>query len=361
MRSAFFTGPALAAAALIVRAAVTGPSRAAAPDPTPIAWGEVKNGLQAGVRIPAGRIALRQGEPLRAEVVIRNTTGKSIQVDHWGPALWTAERSGDRITLRLGTSEAGFAAMNATILGAGEQMDAPTVPPVAIIREPDWKGDPTDFSVPTLRLPAGTYQLSVQSALRADTSDAGEKRGRLPTGMVEFRVLRDAVVTNSISLTPYRIAWGEVKDGLQLGSSFAEGRTSYQVEEVIPFNLHVRNTTEQPKTLRHWTYPASDYSPEVTDTTGNRVNVDVVRFTIPPGAFDRTVKPHEAMIVAHPKLELAPPSKFTNNSVIPTMTTVPGKYRLRHHTIFGLTQGPDGFTSFQSGELAMEVPPASRQ
>ncbi|MCC2667932.1 MAG: hypothetical protein K0Q72_403, partial [Armatimonadetes bacterium] len=167
-------------AALLLSALAVGSSKAA-PEPAAVAWGEVREGLQAGIRIPSGRLIYRQGEPLRAEIVLRNTTGKSIQVDNYAPIVWGAERLAERIVFRTRDSDAGYAGSETFILTAGEVMSAPLASPAVILREPGWTGDASDYTAPTLRLPAGTYQLSASRVLRQGFTDAEELKRGLPT------------------------------------------------------------------------------------------------------------------------------------------------------------------------------------
>jgi len=338
---------------VLISAGLCLPSRATSPAPPATVWGETRAGLQAGIRIPQGRLTVRQGEPLRAELRLRNVTGESIQLDSLAPAAWTVKRDGNRLILETASSNAGVITSNVVILTAREESLANTPPAVLIVREPGWKGDHTDFSVPTVSLEPGTYQLSAANLLVL--SDQGKDPKGVTTGSIEITVLREPAVANSPALAPFRIAWGEPKEGLQLGSSFVLGRTGYRVGDVVPFTLHARNTLEQPKQFRSWNYPVSDYSPEVVDRAGDRVHVDVVRLTTFPFAQDRSLMPGEAIVVAHPQLQLAPPSRVENKSITPSMPAVPGKYRLSHHTIFGLTQGPEGFTNFRTGDLEMVI------
>jgi len=329
------------------------PSGATAPAPPATMWGEARAGLQAGIRMADGRLTIRQGEPLRAELWLRNVTGESIQLDSLAPAAWTVKRQGNRLSLETHPSGAPSFPSNTIILTAREESPANTPPPVFIVREPGWKGDRTDFSVPTVNLEPGTYKLSADNLMALSNQEKDPKG--VTTGTVEITVLREPAIANSPALAPFRIAWGEPKDGLQLGSSYVLGRTSYRVGDMVPFTLHARNTGVQPKGFRSWSYPVCDYTPEVTDQAGDRVQVDVVRLTTFIPAQDRSLMPGEATVVAHPWLKLAPPTRVANRDITPSMPAVPGKYRMSHHTIFGLTQGPEGFTNFRTGELAMEI------
>jgi hypothetical protein len=316
-------------------------------------WGETRAGLQAGIRIPDGRLTVRQGEPLRAEVRLRNGTDKSIQLDSLTPTAWSVKRDGNRLLLESDPSTAGAISSDTVILTAREESLANTPPAALILREPGWKDDRTDFSVPTVHLEPGTYQL--RTVNRQVLSNQEKYPKELTTGFVEITVLREPAVANSPALVPLRITWGQPKDGLQLGSSFVLGRTGYRVGDEVPFTLHARNTLEQPKQFRTWHYPVCDYSPEVVDGVGDRVHVDVVRISNFVLAHDQSLMPGEAIVVAHPRLVLAPPSQLDNKGITPTMPAAPGKYRLSHSTIFGLNQGPEGFTSFRTGDLSMEI------
>jgi len=349
------TAPRLSLTALVVvlSAGFCQLSRAASPSPPATMWGETRAGLQAGIRIPSGGLTVHQGEPLRAELLIRNVTAESIQLDSLAPSAWTVKRAGSRLVLEADTSNPGALTSNTVILTAHEEALANMPPPALIVREPGWKGDRTDFSVPTITLEPGTYTLSAVN-LQMLSDQRKDPKG-VSTGTVEITVLRGPAIANSPALAPFRIAWGEPKEGLQLGSAFLLGRTDYRMGDVVPFTLHARNTLKQPKQFRSWNYPISDYSPEVVDQAGNRVRVDVVRLSILPFARDRSLMPGEALAVALPWLELAPPSRTDNKSITPSMPAVPGKYRLSHHTLFGLSQGPEGFTCFRTGELAMEI------
>jgi len=343
----------LTALVVILATGLCLPSRAISPATPAVAWGESRAGIEAGIRIPGGGLTVRQGEPLRAELLIRNVTGESIQLDSLAPAAWTVKRAGNRLILETDASVPGALTSNTIILTGHEESPANMPPPVLIVREPGWKGDRTDFSVPTVNLEPGAYTLSAAN-LRM-LSDQGKDPKGVSTGSVAITVLREPAVANSPALTPFRIAWGEPKEGLQLGSAFLLGRTDYRMGDVVPFTLHARNTLKQPKQFRSWNYPISDYSPEVVDQAGNRVRVDVMRLSILPFARDRSLMPGEALAVALPWLELAPPSRTDNKSITPSMPAVPGNYRLSHHTLFGLSRGPEGFTSFRTGELAMEI------
>lgn len=257
---------------------------------TPIAWGPVVNGLQAGVRLRDNERHYRLYEPIWQEVYVRNMGATAAtfeeQVGHEEQGFPTVtDRAGKEVkviqyfgmgfmTLRTKTvppGEMALVARNALeFYGApgekGKDDVKEVAPGISFIAE----------KMPKVLASAGTYQIRQRLTPAAPKSAPMNKE--LISGKVEVEVSGEAAGAPEKESYPdiktAPVAWGPVKNGLQAGLMYLDNKTYYAVGERARLVVALRNVGKEPITFRHETSFAFLNRPIIADANG-------LQFTVP--------------------------------------------------------------------------------
>lgn len=324
--------------------------------PSAIAWGAVEDGLQTGIRVVGSRSRFRRGEVLPLQLVVRNTGKEPRQLDYWGPSTWSFTlEPGQKIAIRAIGEETGYAHLGAAPLAPSAMEELPSTGPAAILRETAWKGAETDFSIPTLRLSPGTYHVSAPRPIRGHGEGTELRRDLLPTGSLEIEILPEPPA-ESPNVNLYRIAWGQPADGLQAGLALENPNGPRRLDETATFNLYLRNRGQASVKLEHTRLLDLDYAPTVRDAAGQPVPVRRVWLSGLRDSMERSLRPGERALIAHPQLE--PLAENTEPpGLVPTFLATPGPYRISQSFLYQPPGRRSDTRHLQSGELQVRVLP----
>jgi hypothetical protein len=358
MKLARTTLPATLGAVLLGLALLPGAGPLAEPvnPPTSTAWGPSEDGLQTGIRLLGNRHRFRRGEVLPLRLLVRNTGREQRQLDFWGPTAWNFRLENAReIAIRATGEQTGYAHLGLLPLPPGDETELPGAGPAVILRDAAWKGDETDFSIPTLRLSPGTYRIRAPRPFRGHGKGSELRRDLLPTGSLEIEILPEPPA-ESRDVDLYRIAWGQAGEGLQAGLALNSPAEPLHVDETATFNLYLRNRGKVPATLEHTRLRDLDYVPTVGDAAGQPVSVHHIWVSGLLDRMERTLKPAARMLIAHPQLE-ARAENAEPLGLVPAFLAAPGPYRVRQSFFYQPPDQRSASRHLESGELQVRVLP----
>lgn len=270
---------------------------------TVISWGKESHGLQAGLRDPSPRKFYTIGDTVRMEYIIRNVSSMPIQFEHeaFRDVNGTIPEVIDHSGKALDTFGEPYLHINAVkhetlnpdemvvlgrtgmvVLGPPARQGAQTLPSWTVVQGED---PPITF----LYAGTGEYQMRHLDTIRIQGTDPMQLT--LYTGYLPLLV-REA---------PASIAWGEVKNGLRVGLSFAGNRREYALGDTIRTDLYVENVSPIPIKISYISNRDMFFLPILIDNGGKPVKIGWQNDTLPQKLkAHMELLPGATICIAHP-------------------------------------------------------------
>jgi beta-lactamase regulating signal transducer with metallopeptidase domain len=354
-----------------------------------IRWGLPVNGLQAGLRLVAARVAFAPGEPIWQETYLRNHSQEAVSVETIGfyeeqgaPLITDAKGKRVKVLQYFGV---GMMFKKSTRVAPGELA---LVEQVAVAFQAPERGPDRPREVaPGLSSSAEGMPLALSGpgnyALRQEVfpRDAQGKplKNSLRTGVFPLQIENvPAVVTQKVdynriaNLATAPIAWGAERSGLQAGLLSLGTKSEFYIGERVRVAVVLRNVSKAPIPFWHQTSFAFLDVPEVADAQSKRRTVTLSSEPEWSGlnairmiglTYDMTFAPSADGPSRLRRSEIAPGQSvlgyYLTGFVLPARwkdgAVTPGRYQLTQPVRVGLKIDEALDTRLETGGLNMTV------
>jgi RNA polymerase sigma factor (sigma-70 family) len=156
------------------------------------------------------------------------------------------------------------------------------------------------------------------------------------------------------------IAWGEVKDGLQVGLSIPRAPVGgYRLGDRVTFQVFLRNASQRDITLHMFDVPKNVVFemlslPVIESSTGTKLETHGITYADVGGAREMTLAPGVKLKIGEPRFFLNPPNRSLAELAIQAR---PGKYQVYYPKVY-LFEGK----TLATGKVTLEIkdnPPAA--
>ena len=363
-----------------------------------IAWGKVKDGLQAGLRIDTERRRFAVGEGIPLTFFLRNASDHDIAFIYTAnpfddqPLVEDAKGISHRIFDALPT---GLPWAISVVLKPGESLIGHKIE-LVLGENRDRKPTPypcVDKPAPGLYRISQSYRYRILSVkevqdlmtrldkkddrvyahpLELFTKEGKPYRGRgaltgagglykrqTPDEGIWSKKVEFEVVAGDAPMREQKapvIAWGRSSGGLQAGIGFAEKRSRYTIGEILEVNVYVRNAGYRPTTFSWQSAPQFSHSSLILPTLtgpGGKEQVFSGGGPIEKPIRSQTLQPGEMVPVSRTLLALEPmEGGYFGFSMEPMVSIAQGRHRLRQEV--NVMQEGQNLT-LSSGELEFDA------
>jgi|GEM_PF-6891566 len=323
------------------------------------AWGEVVDGIQAGVT--GNKHDFRWGETATFTVKVRNVSEATITASYVSgvpgltkPGVTSAANAQPRVLMP--PEPRVYHPTLSRSLKPGEVFELGTAR--LHVQAASGTGG---VAVPTLVATQGKYQVAYSGLAFAGT--AGPDKVWVATGKVEIEV-HDATKPAEKAEA---VSWGEAADGLQAGLGYPHGaKHAYRLGEQVTFVVWLRNVSGRKATVSFWSPPEDDAGPIVVGmdrkprqaypqakiANGQVIAPPVWHYS--PQVVERILQPGEVMELGRPTLWLVgenPSRKVAH----PTLVAAPGSYPVHYAGLAGGMEFATGMGLLSTGSIDLEV------